>query len=240
MSRLANKPLYGGFVLLCLLHSDLCSEHEGVKMYRAKPKITRKADNWWRPPVDLKVHEPMKKEKRTIAIEYLRNKNVHVFDNVSSQRLATLLWESTGNKCRVNFSKREARAYIRKFVRALSPTKQAFTKKKSGWKRSTAHPAAKAAFLESWEWTTLRYKVLQKFGPRCMCCGATRETGAVLHVDHIKPRSKFPELALDINNLQVLCATCNKGKGNWDETDFRDIETTLTPEQEEHMRTILQ
>jgi 5-methylcytosine-specific restriction endonuclease McrA len=76
-------------------------------------------------------------------------------------------------------------------------------------------------FYTSWEWTTLRYKVLLKYGPKCMCCGASRADGAVIHVDHIKPRKKYPDLALDFNNMQVLCAACNKGKGAWDETDHR-------------------
>ena len=43
-----------------------------------------------------------------------------------------------------------------------------------------------------------------------------------MHVDHIKPRLRYPELALDMNNLQVLCAICNHGKGGFDETDWRD------------------
>ena len=34
------------------------------------------------------------------------------------------------------------------------------------------------------------------------------------NIDHIKPRKFFPELALDILNLQLLCAKCNKRKGN--------------------------
>lgn len=37
----------------------------------------------------------------------------------------------------------------------------------------------------------------------------------------MKPRSKYPELALDPDNLQVLCKACNLGKLAWDETDFR-------------------
>lgn len=54
-----------------------------------------------------------------------------------------------------------------------------------------------------------------------MCCGATPATGAVINVDHIKPRKKYPHLALEISNLQILCHDCNHGKGNWDETDWR-------------------
>lgn len=77
-------------------------------------------------------------------------------------------------------------------------------------------------FLASWQWTRLRYEILKKFGRRCQCCGATPDDGAVMHVDHIKPRSTHPQLSLDPDNLQVLCASCNKGKSNLDETDWRD------------------
>ena len=77
-------------------------------------------------------------------------------------------------------------------------------------------------FLRSWKWTTLRYKVLLKYGRRCMCCGANPDDGeTVIHVDHIKPRHEHPKLALDASNLQVLCAACNRGKGAWDQTDHR-------------------
>jgi 5-methylcytosine-specific restriction endonuclease McrA len=62
---------------------------------------------------------------------------------------------------------------------------------------------------------------LKKHGARCQCCGASPATGAVINVDHIKPRKLFPELALDVENLQILCSECNHGKGNWDMTDWR-------------------
>jgi len=80
---------------------------------------------------------------------------------------------------------------------------------------------SRKAFLESYAWRKLRMEALIKYGPKCMCCGATPETGAVMNVDHIKPRLMYPELALDINNLQILCHECNHGKGNWDRTDWR-------------------
>jgi 5-methylcytosine-specific restriction endonuclease McrA len=77
------------------------------------------------------------------------------------------------------------------------------------------------SFLSTYEWRRVRMIALKKYGPRCQCCGATPADGAVMNVDHIKPRKLFPDLALDINNLQILCHDCNHGKGNWDKTDWR-------------------
>lgn len=77
------------------------------------------------------------------------------------------------------------------------------------------------AFLESYQWRRVRMEALIKHKAICQCCGASRKTGAVINVDHIKPRKLYPHLALDLNNLQVLCHECNHGKGNWDMTDWR-------------------
>ena len=55
----------------------------------------------------------------------------------------------------------------------------------------------------------------------CVLCGSPPTVGKPLHVDHIKPRSFFPELELVISNLQVLCADCNLGKSNFDQIDWR-------------------
>lgn len=78
-------------------------------------------------------------------------------------------------------------------------------------------------FLRSYTWRRLRMEVIKERGAKCECCGATPTDGqTVINVDHIKPRKRFPTLALDKTNLQVLCETCNHGKGNWDETDWRE------------------
>lgn len=76
-------------------------------------------------------------------------------------------------------------------------------------------------FYRSDEWRALRYAAFAAYGRKCSCCGASPETGAVMHVDHIKPRFTHQELALELSNLQILCADCNKGKGAWDATDWR-------------------
>jgi len=71
-------------------------------------------------------------------------------------------------------------------------------------------------------WRRLRYKVLKKYGGKCSLCGRSyREHGVSIHVDHIKPRSKYPKLELDENNLQLLCEDCNLGKNNTDCIDWR-------------------
>ena len=75
-------------------------------------------------------------------------------------------------------------------------------------------------FYKSDAWRDLRYRALKLHGRQCQCCGA-KPPKVVLHVDHIKPRSRFPELELDINNLQVLCEDCNLGKSNKDCIDYR-------------------
>jgi 5-methylcytosine-specific restriction endonuclease McrA len=87
-------------------------------------------------------------------------------------------------------------------------------------------------FYKSWEWAKLRYEVLNFYGRVCMCCGSTHK----IVVDHIKPRSKFPEFEMSFDNLQVLCNLCNKGKSNTDYTDFRPPE--ISSQNMNHVKSI--
>lgn len=92
---------------------------------------------------------------------------------------------------------------------------------------SSSCRVASKAFLRTFEWRKLRMQALTQYGNNCMCCGASPSTGAIVNVDHIKPRKFFPELALTLSNLQILCADCNHGKGNWDSTDWRTKERAI-------------
>lgn len=78
-------------------------------------------------------------------------------------------------------------------------------------------------FYKNGKWRMLRYEVLKEQKRICQSCGANphNNPGIILHVDHIKPRSIYPELELNKDNLQLLCEDCNLGKGAWDETDWR-------------------
>lgn len=71
-------------------------------------------------------------------------------------------------------------------------------------KFKNSHP-----FYSSIQWRLLRRQILSTSN-KCQQCNSNYN----LQVDHIKPRSKYPDLALDIKNLQVLCEQCNLKKSD--------------------------
>lgn len=68
------------------------------------------------------------------------------------------------------------------------------------------------------DWRYLRKKVFKIQGDRCLKCG--KKTSR-MHVDHIKPKSRFPHLEYKIDNLQVLCQDCNREKSFDKIADYR-------------------
>ena len=101
-------------------------------------------------------------------------------------------------------------------------TKSQRRKQKKQAKRELAKSLLPQDFYTSKEWRSLRYRVLRKYDGCCMLCGRSKKFhNIVLHVDHIRPRSKYPHLALTFENLQILCEDCNLGKSNKDDTDWR-------------------
>ena len=71
-------------------------------------------------------------------------------------------------------------------------------------------------FYSSPEWRQIRTRVMKKYGKVCSECGLWIKNNLDVTVDHIQPRSKYPELALNIENLRVLCRSCNSQKGDRD------------------------
>lgn len=74
---------------------------------------------------------------------------------------------------------------------------------------------ARNAFVRSPEWKAVASRVLERDGKKCSKCGSDKK----INVDHIIPRSKVPELALDELNLRVLCWPCNSAKNTRVEVD---------------------
>lgn len=99
-------------------------------------------------------------------------------------------------------------------------------KLKALFRKQTRGTPSGDPFFRCEGWMRVRYAALVRHKGRCMACGASG-ANVRLHVDHIKPRARYPELALEISNLQILCEPCNLGKGCWDETDWRPPENRI-------------
>lgn len=67
------------------------------------------------------------------------------------------------------------------------------------------------SFYDSPAWLRARQTKLLQVGARCECCGQSSKDGSIIEVHHIKSRDKFPQLALEVFNLQVLCRHCHMG-----------------------------
>jgi len=72
-------------------------------------------------------------------------------------------------------------------------------------------------FYNSPRWFGLRYLAFKKYGSKCACCGTTE---GQLHADHIIPRSIDPSKELELDNIQILCRSCNLAKSNTDSIDW--------------------
>jgi len=68
-------------------------------------------------------------------------------------------------------------------------------------------------FYSSPEWIVIRKQVIEEEGRVCAECGKRIKNDIDITVDHKRPRSKYPDIALDRENLRVLCRTCNSKKG---------------------------
>lgn len=69
------------------------------------------------------------------------------------------------------------------------------------------------AFYGSSEWRAVRAEIIREQGKVCKFCRKTILAELDATVDHIRPRSIYPDLALVKSNLQVLCRVCNSSKG---------------------------
>jgi 5-methylcytosine-specific restriction endonuclease McrA len=75
-----------------------------------------------------------------------------------------------------------------------------------GNSRKTAHGLRNERSGPTQEELVWRITVLTRDGFKCVFCGATER----LEADHIKPKSLYPELKLDISNGRTLCNPCHK------------------------------
>lgn len=61
-------------------------------------------------------------------------------------------------------------------------------------------------------WRYWKNQALSRDNYTCQICGFTERE--IMEVDHIIPKSKRPDLKLDVNNLMTLCPNCHRRKTN--------------------------
>ena len=86
--------------------------------------------------------------------------------------------------------------------------------------------------LNSKTWKDLRKLIIKRDGGMCNRCWVNLNIIETedLQVHHIKPRSEFPNLMFDPENLITVCGTCNlslgtKGKLDWDIQKITDYDS---------------
>lgn len=72
-------------------------------------------------------------------------------------------------------------------------------------------------FHKSKKWLKARIIIYKAIGKTCLKCNSHKN----IHIDHIKPKSKYPRSSFDLMNLQPLCSKCNKLKSNKEIVDYR-------------------
>lgn len=72
-------------------------------------------------------------------------------------------------------------------------------------------------FYGSPEWKILREAFLRtqrKLSGHYVCHYCQKRIWYDVTIDHFRPRSKFPKLALEMSNLRLACRSCNSSKGD--------------------------
>lgn len=128
-----------------------------------------------------------------------------------------LLLISQGNSGHfINLKNKFESYYLNKNISKNSSKKKSYTKKPDEKKvRAFAKKAVDTIRVKP----GIRWQVFQRDDFKCVACGLSQKDGAILHVDHIVPRSKGGSDTLD--NYQTLCQTCNIGKSNKSDRDLR-------------------
>ena len=177
---------------------------------------------------------------RRLAIKELKSKGIHFLTAPTNPDLAAALLKHLEMPAEEPISRKAvARRIVELVVQLGLMEMPVSTKKQSRKKRRVINACISEAdckaFYQSFEWKRIRYEVLADNDGRCELCGVSKHDGAVLNVDHIKCLRFNWSLRLKKSNLQVLCGTCNHGKGSKYDHDWRE----RTPEGEPRLSVLM-
>ena len=88
-----------------------------------------------------------------------------------------------------------------------------------------ANKRASTSISEPIGWLKKRFVIFERDGFKCRYCGRAAETGVVLEIDHVKPRSFGG--SDDMENLVTACHECNMGKADRLLEDYKAVVPTV-------------
>ncbi|MBF4512923.1 HNH endonuclease [Plantibacter sp. VKM Ac-2885] len=93
--------------------------------------------------------------------------------------------------------------------------------KGAAWTRNYVEAAAPdRTTKERWRHSQIKDALRVETGDRCAYCEAYVRDVSYDHVEHIRPKTLFPELAHVWTNLTAACAVCNVSKDDYYDSDF--------------------
>ncbi|MFC8521532.1 MULTISPECIES: HNH endonuclease [Micrococcaceae] len=102
-------------------------------------------------------------------------------------------------------------------MRALKklPAPEVLVANQQVWtERYLAAKEAKAKLPNVWGHDQIRDALERETDSRCAYCDSHMSQVTYAHIEHYKPRSTYPELVVDWDNLTVACPRCNSSKSD--------------------------
>ncbi|MDP3495169.1 MAG: retron system putative HNH endonuclease, partial [Hyphomonadaceae bacterium] len=88
----------------------------------------------------------------------------------------------------------------------------------------------KKKLIQRYRHPQVRAAVRQETNKKCAYCEIKMEAGSFAHIEHIMPKSHFPERAFDWQNLTNGCPACNGNKGDTIPTPNNFVSPYSNPE----------
>jgi 5-methylcytosine-specific restriction enzyme A len=99
---------------------------------------------------------------------------------------------------------------VEKIIKLFPHLKKAYVYKKLRLLNLKKYKSdAKNLLYQSAEWKELRKKVMHRDNYMCTKCKTKNSITNSLQVEHVKPKSIYPELMFDLNNVITLCKRCH-------------------------------
>ncbi len=60
------------------------------------------------------------------------------------------------------------------------------------------------------EWAEFRRQICERDGHKCRRCGKSTTRKRGMHIHHIRPVERYPELIMDESNAVLMCRRCHE------------------------------